>query len=92
MDGDLNREAWVVMNDPFKCELVVEIAGNCKTILYEKVVYADRKATVLTKSTSLNFDQLPTTTVLKPVHSRSSISSISIIPKKLNKVIKILFC
>jgi hypothetical protein len=80
-----------MMNDPFNCELVVEIAGICKTILYEKVVYTDRKATVLTKSTSLNFDQLPTATVIKPVSSKIASIGIQPVPTKLNKVSLIIF-
>ncbi len=58
-DLEVNREGTVVMNDPFKCEIVLEVAGSCLTRLYEAVIYSSRKATSIQKSISLNCIQGP---------------------------------
>ena len=55
-DNEVNRESIVQMNDPFRGEVTVAVSGNCITFPYEKVVYTDRKVSVLKKSMSLNFE------------------------------------
>ena len=69
-DSGVNREASVMMNDPFKCEVVVEISGSCMTRLYEQVIYTSRKASPMTKSNY--FNEMPADSISSTMPCTSS--------------------